>query len=71
MQHDLELGYLGLEVSDPASLEGFFGEVIGLAPGEPAHPGRGHLAQRREGPPAHRGAGGGQRRQLRRLRGDQ
>jgi 2,3-dihydroxybiphenyl 1,2-dioxygenase len=35
MPYDLELGYLGLEVPDPASLEGFFGEVIGLAPGEP------------------------------------
>jgi 2,3-dihydroxybiphenyl 1,2-dioxygenase len=34
MQHDLELGYLGLEVPDPASLSGFFGEVIGLVPGE-------------------------------------
>jgi 2,3-dihydroxybiphenyl 1,2-dioxygenase len=35
MTHDLELGYLGLEVPDPASLDGFFGEVIGLVPGEP------------------------------------
>ena len=38
MQHDLELGYLGLEVPDPASLTEFFGEVIGLAPGEPVVP---------------------------------
>lgn len=35
MHHDLELGYLGLEVPDPQALDGFFGEVIGLAPGEP------------------------------------
>jgi 2,3-dihydroxybiphenyl 1,2-dioxygenase len=38
LQHDLELGYLGLEVPDPASLNEFFGEVIGLAPGESAEP---------------------------------
>jgi 2,3-dihydroxybiphenyl 1,2-dioxygenase len=35
MRHDLELGYLGLEVPDPSSLRSFFGEVIGLVPGEP------------------------------------
>ncbi len=38
MRHDLSLGYLGLEVPDPASLTPFFGEVIGLAPGEDAGP---------------------------------
>jgi biphenyl-2,3-diol 1,2-dioxygenase len=38
MQHDLELGYIGLQVPDPASLNGFFGEVIGLVPGEPSDP---------------------------------
>ncbi len=36
MNHDLQLGYLGIEVPDPSSLSGFFGEVIGLIPGEPA-----------------------------------
>jgi 2,3-dihydroxybiphenyl 1,2-dioxygenase len=36
MRHDLELGYLGIEVPEPASLTPFFGEVIGLVPGEPA-----------------------------------
>lgn len=35
MRHDLELGYLGIEVPDPRSLTSFFGEVIGLVPGEP------------------------------------
>jgi len=35
MRHDLELGYLGLEVPDPSSLRSFFAEVIGLVPGEP------------------------------------
>jgi len=30
MPHDLELGYLGLEIPDPASLSGFFGDVVGL-----------------------------------------
>lgn len=34
MHHDLEVGYIGLEVPEPPSLDGFFGEVIGLAPGE-------------------------------------
>ena len=36
MQHDLQLAYLGIEVPDPSSLDGFFGDVIGLVPGEPA-----------------------------------
>jgi biphenyl-2,3-diol 1,2-dioxygenase len=36
MRHELELGYLGIEVPDPASLTSFFGDVIGLVPGEPA-----------------------------------
>ena len=35
MDHDLELGYLAVELPDPASLSPFFGETIGLAPGEP------------------------------------
>ena len=35
MRREIELGYLGIEVPDPASLNGFFGEVVGLAPGEP------------------------------------
>jgi len=35
MRHDLELGYLGIEVPDPATLAPFFSEVIGLVPGEP------------------------------------
>ena len=36
MPHDLELGYLGLEVADPAPLNEFFAEAIGLEPGEPS-----------------------------------
>ena len=39
MRPDLELGYLGLEIPDPDSLSTFFGEVIGLAQGEPADAG--------------------------------
>ena len=35
MRHDIELGYLGLEVPDPDSLTPFFGEVIGLVAGAP------------------------------------
>ena len=38
MHHDLETGYIGLEVPDPGSLDTFFGHVIGLVPGEPADP---------------------------------
>ena len=36
MRHEIELGYLGLEVPDPSTLTPFFGEVIGLVDGEPA-----------------------------------
>ena len=35
MDHDIELGYLGLELPDPSILAPFFGAVIGLVPGEP------------------------------------
>jgi|SRR5579872_374607 len=34
MRHDMSLAYLGIEVPDPGSLTPFFGEVIGLVPGE-------------------------------------
>jgi 2,3-dihydroxybiphenyl 1,2-dioxygenase len=36
MHHDLEAAYLGIEVPDPTTLSGFFADVIGLVPGEPA-----------------------------------
>lgn len=36
MTDEFQLAYLGIEVPDPAGLSGFFGEVIGLVPGEPA-----------------------------------
>ena len=36
MRHDIELAYLGIAVPDPTALSEFFGETIGLAPGEPA-----------------------------------
>jgi 2,3-dihydroxybiphenyl 1,2-dioxygenase len=39
MNHDLQLGYLGIEVPDPAGLSSFLGDVIGLVPGEPADDG--------------------------------
>ena len=35
VQHDLELAYVGLEIPEPSSLDGFFGDVIGLIPGDP------------------------------------
>jgi 2,3-dihydroxybiphenyl 1,2-dioxygenase len=35
MHHEIELAYLGIEVPDPSSLTPFFGDVIGLIPGEP------------------------------------
>ena len=34
MHHPLQLAYLGLEVPDPSSLTSFFGDVIGLVPGD-------------------------------------
>jgi 2,3-dihydroxybiphenyl 1,2-dioxygenase len=36
MERQIELAYLGVEVPDPEVLTPFFGDVIGLAPGEPA-----------------------------------
>src|SRR5438309_1768740 len=36
MKTDLEVAYVGIEVPDPASLTPFFGDVIGLVPGEGA-----------------------------------
>jgi 2,3-dihydroxybiphenyl 1,2-dioxygenase len=36
VNRDLQLAYVGIEVPDPDSLSSFFGEVIGLVPGEPA-----------------------------------
>ena len=36
MRHDIELAYLGMAVPDPMALSEFFGETIGLSPGEPA-----------------------------------
>jgi 2,3-dihydroxybiphenyl 1,2-dioxygenase len=35
MNHQLELGYLVVEVPDPNSLNGAFGDVVGLIPGQP------------------------------------
>ncbi len=35
MRHDIELAYVGIAVPDPAVLSEFFGETLGLAPGEP------------------------------------
>ena len=34
MQPEFELAYVGIEVPDPATLTPFFGEIIGLVPGE-------------------------------------
>jgi 2,3-dihydroxybiphenyl 1,2-dioxygenase len=36
VQHRLELAYLDIEVPDPTTLSPFFGDVIGLVPGEAA-----------------------------------
>jgi len=35
VDHDLELGYLGVEVTDPDALERFLADVVGLVPGAP------------------------------------
>ncbi|MFZ1488562.1 MAG: VOC family protein [Ilumatobacteraceae bacterium] len=34
MRHEIEIGYLGIEVPNPDSLSSFFGDVVGLVPGE-------------------------------------
>ena len=46
----LELGYLVLEVPEPASLDAFFGEVIGLAPGSQPHTWRNDAAAAKTSP---------------------
>jgi 2,3-dihydroxybiphenyl 1,2-dioxygenase len=35
--NEIELAYVGIEVPEPASLDAFFGDVIGLVPGDGAH----------------------------------
>jgi hypothetical protein len=64
MRQEIELAYVGVEVPDPASLSSFFGDVIGLVPGEPARDGAD--TWRNDG--AAIGSSSTQRRQRRRLR---
>src|SRR4051794_21818618 len=33
MQHEIALAYIGIEVPEPHTLTSFFGEVVGLVPG--------------------------------------
>jgi 2,3-dihydroxybiphenyl 1,2-dioxygenase len=33
--HTIEIGYLGIEVADPAALAGFLTDIVGLGPGDP------------------------------------
>lgn len=33
--HTIEIGYLGVEVTDPAALGGFLTDIVGLVPGDP------------------------------------
>jgi hypothetical protein len=47
MEHSLELAYVGLEVPEPSTLDGLFGEVVGLVAGAPTAGRLGDLAQRR------------------------
>ena len=55
MRHEIELAYLGIEVARPATLTTpFFGEVIGLVPGDRDRRRSDDLAQRRQGPPRDR-----------------
>ena len=35
--NEIELAYVGLEIPEPSSLDAFFGEVIGLVPGDAPH----------------------------------
>jgi len=39
MSHSIELGYIRIEVADPAALGAFLTDVVGLAPGEPTSAG--------------------------------
>lgn len=39
LPRQIELAYLGIEVPDPTSLTSFFGDVIGLVPGDPGDDG--------------------------------
>jgi 2,3-dihydroxybiphenyl 1,2-dioxygenase len=50
MRREIQLGYLGIEVPDPASLGSFFEDAVGLVPGEPA----GGAATWRDDDKAHR-----------------
>jgi 2,3-dihydroxybiphenyl 1,2-dioxygenase len=54
MNRDIELAYVGIEVPDPTTLDGFFGDVIGLLPGDAPHTWRNDDRSRRviveEGP---------------------
>ncbi|HWS46902.1 MAG TPA: VOC family protein [Acidimicrobiia bacterium] len=34
MQHEIELGYIGIEVPEPDALNEFFGDFVGLVPGD-------------------------------------
>jgi 2,3-dihydroxybiphenyl 1,2-dioxygenase len=51
MHDEIELAYLGIQIPDPPSLTSFFGDVIGLIPGEP---GQGRVATWRNDDKAHR-----------------
>ena len=35
--NEIEIAYVGIEVPDPSSLDAFFGDVIGLSPGDAPH----------------------------------
>lgn len=37
MDREIELAYVGIEVPDPTTLDGFFGDVVGLVPGDAPH----------------------------------
>src|SRR5256885_2195418 len=54
MTHQLELGYLGLEVADRPAFETFLADVVGLVPGVEDHPwrtdGRAHRIVVHDGP---------------------
>ena len=68
MNHQIELGYLVLELPEPDTITPVLADVVGLIPGEPAADAL-HLAGRRAGPAARGAARTGQRRGCRRLRG--
>ena len=69
MEHQIELGYLVLEVPDPGRLAPVFADVVGLVPGEPTAAGADTWRNDRARTPGVRPGRAGERRRRDRSRG--